>query len=531
MFKKIASFALAATLGLSVAAFGGCKPKVPDTEETLEVYCMNAGYGTEWCESLLKMFQEQDWVKEKYPNLNVVYSSNDIQNFAESKLNSGRKANTVDLLFGAALQSFAGPGGEIADLTDLVYNTQVPGENVTFKDKANSSYNDSNRYIDVTDLEGAPHWYTVSWAGGMNTFIYNETMLNKYGIKVPNTTDEMLAAFATLKTNNKYSLIQSKDADYFAYLFPVWWAQYEGITEYLNFWNGISGNRYSRNIFKQEGREKSLEVYRDFLNYSKGYLALSSFTGEFMEQQTLFLKGEAAFHVNGDWFDNEMRAISEEVKKDNGGKIDVFKTMKMPIVSALGEKLGITDAQLSAIVDYVDGAVEIKPEFESTTGYTEEEVIAAVREARTIVSTIGTNHTAVIPEYANGKAVAADFLRFMATDVALEEYIKVTGGASLPFTYNLKEKNISLYNQIGTLQQSRHDYFDTDKYEIYSLPSSDAFPLARYGGLKAFVTENYYTTFSSSNNKKTPQDYMTETLNAWTQSKWENACSKAGIAL
>ena len=107
MFKKIASFALAATLGLSVAAFGGCKPKVPDTEETLEVSCMNAGYGTEWCESLLKMFQEQDWVKEKYPKLNVVYSSNDIQNFAESKLNSGRKANTVDLLFGAALQSFA----------------------------------------------------------------------------------------------------------------------------------------------------------------------------------------------------------------------------------------------------------------------------------------------------------------------------------------------------------------------------------------------------------------------------------------
>ena len=530
MFKKIASFALAATLGLSVAAFGGCKPKVPDTEETLEVYCLKAGYGSEWCESLLKLFQEQDWVKEKYPNLNVVYSSNDIQNFGESKLNSGRKANTVDLLFGTVLQSFAGPGGEIADLTDLVYNTQVPGEDILFKDKANSSYNDSNRYIDVTDLEGEPHWYTVSWAGGMNSFIYNETILNKYGIKVPNTTDELIAACATLKSKDVYSFIQSKEADYFSYLFPVWWAQYEGITEYLNFWNGISGSRYSRNIFKQKGREKSLEVYRDLLDYSKGYLALSSFTGEFMEQQTLFLKGGAAFHANGDWFDNEMRAISEEIKAKNG-KIDVFKTMKLPIVSALGEKLGITDAQLSAIVDYVDGAAETKPEFTSSTGYTEEEVIDAVREARTVVSTIGPNHTAAIPEYANGKAVAADFLRFMATDIALEDYIRVTGGASLPFTYNLKEKNEALYNQISTLQQSRHDYFDTDKYEIYSLPSSDAFPLARYGGLQAFVTENYYTTFSASGNKKTPQDFMNETLNAWTQSKWESACSHAGIAL
>lgn len=528
--KKTLKTAVSVVLGLASFCSVGCKKDVPDTEDTLEVYCMDAGYGTQWCKDLLEIFKQQDWVKEKYPNLNVVYSENDIQTFAESKLNAGRKANSIDLLFGSYLHSFAGPGGEIADLTDLVYNTKVPGEDVTYKEKANESYNQSNRYIDVTDLEGEPHYYVTSWVGGMNTILYNETMLEGYGLSVPNTTDELLSVCAALKAEGKYSFIQSKESDYFSYLFSIWWAQYEGIGNYLDFWNGIYNNRYSIKIFEQEGREKSLEIYQSLLEYDKGYLNPSSFLVEFMEGQTLFLKGEAAFHVNGDWFDNEMRATAEEVRLQNGGKLDTFKTMRLPVVSSLGTKLGISDETLSDLIDYVDGASS-KPTFTSEKGYSETEVIDAVREARSIVGSIGSYHTAVIPDYATGKAVAADFLRFMATDIALEAYIKATGGASLPFEYNLKAKNPELYNSLGTLQQSRFDYFNAEGYQTYTLPAETSFPLAVYGGLSPFVSANYYGTFSAKGNTKTPHDYMTETISAWTQSKWENACSSAGIAL
>ena len=214
---------------------------------------------------------------------------------------------------------------------------------------------------------------------------------------------------------------------------------------------------------------------------------------------------------------------------DETGRIDTFKTMRMPIISALGTKLGITDAELSAIVDYVDGTITTEPTFTSTKGVSKEEVISAVREARTVVHSIGPNHQSGIPHYAQGKEVAVDFLRFMATDVALESYIKSTGGASLPFKYNLKEKNLELYNSLGTMQQTRHDYFSTDKYEVYTLPSNRAFPLYQYGGLKAFTREEYFNDFFAENKTWTAQKYYDTTKESWTDEKFSNALSLSGL--
>ena len=536
--KKFASLLLCLVMAVTSFSFMACTPEVPDTPETLEIYCWDAGYGTQWCIDMVEEFKKQDWVKEKYPNLIIpAVTTNDVSNFAESKLNAGQKANSFDLIFGANLQSFAGPNGQFLELTDLVYNSTVPGENVKWIDKAFDSYNRSNKYIDVTDLSSETY-YLTSWAGGMNSIIYNEDTLNDFGIKVPNTTDEFIAACATImankgadngKYNEGYSIVQAKDAiGYLKYLFPIWWAQYEGVDNYFNFWNGIDDNRYSKNIFLQEGREHALSVYEELLDYDKGYFTPSSFTWEFMQSQTLFLQGHGVFHVNGDWFDNEMRAIANEIKATSG--IDTFKTMRVPIISELGVKLGITDAQLSEIVDYVDGATATQPAFTSTTDYSNDEVIAAVREARTVVGSIGPNHTSAIPSYANGKDVAVDFLRFMATDIAIESYIKSTGGASLPFKYNLKEKNSALYDTLNPLQQSRLDYFGTDKYEVFTLPADYAFPLAKYGGLKAFIKDDYHTVFASAGNKKTPKDFMDETLEAWNDTKWNMALANAGIA-
>lgn len=537
--KKLWCLLFSIVLGVSVFALSGCKKPVPDTEETLEVFVLDAGYGSKWCEDMLALFKQQEWVKDKYPNLQTVFSHNDVTNFAESKLNAGERSNTIDLMFGTLLHDYAGPNGDLEDLTQSVYKSKVPGEgDVLWMDKAITSYNESNRYIDVTNLDGEPRYYVTSWAGGMNSILYNETILKSFGISVPNTTDELLALCAAIsankgqnngKYNKGYSFIQSKDASYWRYLHDIWWAQYEGVDRYLDFWNGIDDNRYSVNIFSQAGKLETLKVYESLLSYDKGYLNASSFTYEFMQAQTLFLQGEAVFHVNGDWFDNEMSGIIEEIKQQQ--TMDTFKTMKMPVVSSLGTKLGISDDILSKLIDYVDGTIADAPEFTSTKGYTNEQVIDAVTEARTIVHSIGPNHTAVIPKYANGKDVAIDFLRFMATDIANESYIRSTGGASLPFNYDVKTKNPELYNKFSDFQKSRHDYFSSGRYEIYTLPSRTAFPLARYGGLNANVKDDYYNTFSANGNKKKPEDFIKETKDAWTQAKWEMALASAGIAV
>ena len=128
-----------------------------------------------------------------------------------------------------------------------------------------------------------------------------------------------------------------------------------------------------------------------------------------------------------------------------------------------------------------------------------------------------------------GKNVAVDFLRFMATDVAQEAYLEETKGNSLPFTYNVKEKNPVLYNSISSIHQSRLDYFYNGLYETYTLPYESAFPLYNYGGLTPFVNMNLYTTLSSSSNQDTPEDFMEDTIKEWNEDKWTRALKAAGI--
>lgn len=539
--KKISAKLLSIVLAASSCFAAACGGKTVDgDEQTLQVYVYEAGYGTQWCTDMLNLFKEQDWVKEKYPDLKIpAILTNDVSNFAEGRLSAGAKGNPYDLMFAINLDYNTGANGDFLDLTDVVYGSTVPGEgNVLWSEKSLESYNQSNTYIDPTDLS-TQRQYLTSWAGGMNTILYNETQLMKFTDKVPNTTNELLKICADVKANEGnddgrynqgYAFMEYGTGSYFVHMMSIYWAQYEGLTNYKNFWNGIDNNRYSKGIFDQKGRLYALEVMEEILDAKKGYIIDNPAEWEFMIAQTAFLQGETGiFFCNGDWFDNEMKEIREQIIAENDGYIDTFKTMRMPIVSKLGEKLGITDAELSAIVDYVDGTITQEPAFTSQNGTPKAEVIAAVREARTVVHSLGPNHQAGIPHYAKAKDVAVDFLRFMATDIAQESYIRSTGGASLPFKYKLKEKNIALYNTLGTMQQSRHDYFSEDSYEVYTLPSNRAFPLFQYGGLKAFTREEYFTDFSAVTKKYTAQKYFEDTKNTWSDEKWSNALSLAGL--
>ena len=268
-----------------------------------------------------------------------------------------------------------------------------------------------------------------------------------------------------------------------------------------------------------------MEVFEALLDYDKGYLNPESKNQKFVIAQSMFIDGEALMHVNGDWFINEMK----DVIARKGDKAPTIKTMPLPIISKLGEKLGITDAELSALVEYIDklnaGETATVPAFTSTTGYTQEEVVDAVMEARGIIHSVGANCHSVIPNYAKGKEVAVDFLRFMATDEVLEAYMRTTDGCCLPFKYT---SNQELYNSLSKAAQSRLDYLQ-GKNGTKTLISPMYFPLARYGELRPFLYENYYQTFSLANNAQTPADYMKNCKDTWDEKKFNAALSAAGL--
>ena len=504
---------------------GGGKDGDGDGANTLKIFLTDAGYGTDWCYELKDLFAQQDWVKEKYPGLDIKISTSDDQTLAQSKLSAGEKSNEYDLLFGIGLYEYYGKNGPLLDLTESVYNAEVPGENVLFKDKMEDSFLASLGFTEAGSTDAA--YYAAPWVGGMEGLLYNEDLFAENDLKVPNTTDELIEVCAAYKAkgDKNYSFIQSYDANYFDYLFFVWWAQYEGVEGYENYFSGIDNETYSGRIFEQKGREYSLEVYEKLLDYDKGYVNPLSFTQKFVISQTSFVNGEALMHANGDWFSSEML----DVMQSKGDAAPKIKMMRTPVISRMGEKLGITDKELSDIVAYVDaiGAGEDAqvPTFTSSKGYATEKVVEVVKEARSVVYTIGNAHSAVIPNYAAAKDVAADFLRFMATDKALDAFAEKTVGATLPFKHAIDKE---IYDGLALAQQTRIDYFQSAN-GIHTLVDPQSFPLVRYGGLTPFLEERFYQQFSSQGNTKTPADYMQEMRESWGDDKFSNALKNAGL--
>lgn len=510
----------------------------PNSADTLDVYVYNAGYGYKWCFDALDAFKEEDWVKEKYPNLKINREKNELENYGATQLSSGAKANTYDLLFAPNLFSYFGPTGPLLELSEVLYESTVPGEDIKVKDKMLSSYVSSNAYNDIDATEEA-QYYSMSYASGMTGIIYNENVLTNLGLEVPKTTDELKAVMAEIKAlkdnsqgkySNGYSFLTYGASAYANYLADIWWAQYEGAGEYANFFQGVDSetNSISPEIFKQQGRLESLKVLEEIYTYNNGNVWINPNSGRsaYLETQTALLRGNGVFMANGDWFDNEM----EETRKgliEVVGRADTIKMMKTPVISSIINKTPtiLDDATLSAVIEAIDNGQT------SYEGVSEDD-FAIIQDARLVVYSIGPNHTSVIPSYAAGKEVAVDFLRFLATDKGNDIYISATKGATLPFKYDLKEKNAELYNSISPFQQEIISYFNESTQEVNILPSPSSFPLVRFGTLKPFASLGNTVGYYFTSNAKTANTIFNDDYKYWTEngnSRWNNCLSSAGI--
>lgn len=509
--RKMMKKAIALTC--AVAAFGttlaGCNAKkAADTEQTLEIFLWDAGYGTQFCKDLIESFKNQSWVKESYPNLQILFESDGNTSTYTTKIDAGEKANTVDLFLTANLANYTGKDNSgyerFSDLTEKVFNQKVPGEDVTVYEKMLPTYLDSIRYYERGQDSNTPNVafksYVYPWASGMDGILYNADHLKTLEMEMPLTTNQFIEACETisnskalpynLKEDGDYAILTDGSGNYWHELYPTWWGQYEGIDEYYNFFNGVSGNRgNSPEVFRQKGKLYSLQVLEKVLDWDNGYVYQKRTGLDFMQAQTNFIKGEGVFYSNGDWFAKEMEQTAKDLKQLQGIEYDI-RMMPTPIVSEIIQKTpSIPDEQtLRAVIRAIDlkcedikQAKEAQFEgYELVTNVTEEDY-QTILEARGVIHAIGPRHQAAVPSYAKGKEIAFDFLKFMATDEAQEIYLKATGGASLPFEYDVKKKNPSLYEQLLPIEKNRLDMAYDSVYEVQVLPLPESFPLVKWG--------------------------------------------------
>lgn len=545
--KKLLAVALSAVCAFGVCMLGGCSPKVSNTEQTLEVFATNAGYGVDWLTAGLNAFKEEQWVKDKYPELIIPALKEDSVTDVFAKISGGDgNSNTVDLYVTCApMGSFVvGASAKFAELTD-VYDSVIPGESKTVGEKMSAGVREPQEIRQVGVSEDAPpEYYGMPWVRGAMGMFYNKTRLDALmGVtdyETPRTTDRLVSLVADLQHKiNPTDPTAIKDApmlymsnsSYTGATAITWWAQYEGIENYENFWYGIDedGN-YSSDVFRQQGRLEALTVLERLIGRQHYQSCAVSMTGSHMEIQTKFMTGEAGvFFFNGDWLLNEMKNLN----KSDRYHVDDVRMLRMPVISAIVDKCSSvkTDDQLNEVVGYVDKNMTFDAAKTEYAKNNTAELVKAdydrIYSARNMVQRMG-GHEMFIPEYALGKEVAKDFMRFMASDKGIEILVREGKGFISPFDFDAPE---SLKNEFSPMQRERYERMKT----AVELRASGSYPLYQFGGLKAFTrTANIDRAFGAENadDRKSAYEVYKEDIDYYTgnnDAQFNLLLEKAGL--
>ena len=544
--KKSVATILAGVCLLSAFSCVACN-KVKDNAETLEIFISDYGYGYEWLNDQVALFKQQAWVKEKYPNLNIpdLKRNNADREYALSRTCAG-SSNTIDLFFSCqsagVYTSKMDPSTGKSYFEDLtsVYESTVPGESIALKDKM---LPDIYRDYKVTTLTGETAYYGMPWVNGFMGLLYNKTLLaEKLGAdyEMPKTTIELGEMAQEIKTKTDIApFIFSASANYWVQMFQTWWAQYDGIEGYDVFWSGIVDDEYTSEIFnnnnnggktsKYRGRYESLKAIESLIGYGSGNYHGGSSQYIYSEAQKEFLKGKGMIMPNGDWFDMEMSAMGNVNEK--GYEITFMKT---PVISSIVNKCDSvkTDDALSFVVSCVDAEKSYETAKTEFAQAFQTELSKAdydrIKEARGVMYRL-EGHEAYIPAYATGKEIAKDFLRFLATDVSIETFMRSTKGCVTAYQYDAE--NSSVWSEISTMQKDHIKYY----YSGVQLPVFTSYKLAYFGGLNPLTQTtrlDYAFIAESSADRSSPEQIIADDYNYYSKDNEANfklLLTRAGI--
>ncbi|MDE6504256.1 MAG: extracellular solute-binding protein [Clostridia bacterium] len=361
----------------------------------------------------------------------------------------------------------------LEDLTD-VYNSTPDGEEVAIKDKFNKSLYD---YAEANDGKR----YLMFANNSVSAFCYNIGTLDEAfdgEWTLPKTTNQFLDMAQELKDKGYYAFSASAGINYnWDYVGVVWWAQYEGMESYKNYYYGKYWDettqewQLGKEINNAAGRRYALETLSKIMSRSNGYMHQHAGHMGFTEAQDAFLsngfvddKKKVAFMVNGDWLENEMSSSLMQ----NPQKIGM---MRNPVISELAEKLPTVGTE-SKLVEVVTAVDEGKTEVAGVSA----EDFEAVRQARLMGYTATPNYPIAIPAYRpeNKKKLAKDYLVYLFSDRAQKIIAGELQGLTYPTSYVPDDSLMSDF------VKTRYEAFGNDFIPVFPINAS---PMAYRGGL------------------------------------------------
>ena len=418
---------------------------------TINVLVYEAGYGTEWLKSLASEYKKRTGVKV---NVSVSYVSGEI----ESQLRSNTLKQDIVMPLSSSIYEHQ---AKFADLSD-VYNAIPKGEDKTIKEKMNQN-------IYAWHQSNGETIRFMNWIESVCTLFYNKTTLDKLfgedNYQLPRTTDELGEFADKIKTasgDSVYPFTYSTAASYLDYPIATWWAQYEGLDNWNDYFKGYytdetgerSLDKTGDVLLNMPGRRKALEVAKTILSKSSGNVHAHAEKMSHTEAQISFLgqgyggntdMKEVAMMFNGDWLENEMAVYL-------GYKWADIRLARMPVISSIVEKLedtSMTDKELRELITAIDNGAT------SYAGVSAND-FNRVKQARMMAFTNTFDHSVAVLESSTKKDMAKEFLIFMASDEGQKIYSEQLGGLTQSYGYTPEASTISAF------AQSRHTLFGND---------------------------------------------------------------------
>ena len=356
--------------------------------------------------------------------------------------------------------------GWVADITDIMCEDRKD-TGFYLEEKIDGGY--------LSEVSVNQKYYAIPYIRDSWGLIYNAELFNRYQFEVPNTTDELLALCDEMRYYGVTPLITTGAYPmYLDELTKIWWAQYEGVENYTNFWNGVNADgRYSSDIFAQQGRLTSWEILQkiydnNFLHRDSMNMAVSH-----MDAQTRFLisgyqREPIAMITEGSWMLTEAEVILREIEQNYGNADLDIRMMKTPVNSAIINKCSSIpdDETLSAVITAIDEGYSY---YEGVTDYD----FALVREARNIVSTTGYNAIMNANIAPNKEALAKEFLRFVTSQEGIET-LAATTGATTAIGWEITEE---AYLRMDSVRRSAFEILR----ESIALPDESKLTMLEFG--------------------------------------------------
>ena len=459
------SFLFLSVAALAAGGLTACGNKVVNDAKTLNIICLNLGYGRDWIDELVSVWEAEN--PEYKIHLEASSSANDLIN---KHLYS--KDNVDDLYIGNSKnwKSYALKGKLLA-LDDFL-NETVDG--MTVKNKINDEYDKSIYYNG--------HTYRLPWTSGVPGIYYNAKMFEENGWTVPQTYEQLLTLCETIKaaalpvgpkatTTVKPFCFTGENMDYFDYATFTWWGQLAGKTNIDNYFKYESAATFSNSNPAFVALGQALQMWWNVFGQESNYVKGSDGWNNHTAQQS-FYNGYAAMMINCDWLYNETLKYT-----DTGTLRDGFEL-----------KIMDTPAASTAVSDSISYIV-------------------------------GEDQFFAIPASTIKANLAKSFLKLMISDRGIKTFAEKAHG-TLAYKTSTKITTQDEYTN------SLFDYLDnaTDRFTNWSNS-----PLFLNNVIDVWTTNDLapYTRIFNSTVSDPVQEYM-NTVSSNAQSKWSQWQQQAG---